>query len=197
MYEGVAAMIAAAELRAGMVIDLEGVRYRVVAAETHLGGGKAGAMVHARLARLDTGSVTERRLRPDEKLANHPLDLRQLDFLYQDGDDFVFMDPSSFDQFPLPRPLLGSFARFLKEGMRLQVDFLGEQAAVVRLPETADLKVIVTGEAQHARETSALKQAELENGMTIQVPLFIARGEVVRVNVETGRYVERVKEKKG
>lgn len=190
-------MIAAAELRAGMAIDLEGVRYRVVAAETHLGGGKAGAMVHARLARLDTGSVTERRFRPDEKLANHALDLRQLDFLYQDGEDFVFMDPETFDQLPLPGALLGAFARFLKEGMRLQVDFLGEQPAVVRIPETADLRVVTTGEAQHARETSALKEARLENGMTVQVPLFIAAGEVVRVNVETGRYVERVKEKKG
>lgn len=190
-------MIAATELRGGMVIDLEGVRYRVVAAETHLGGGKAGAMVHARLARLDTGSVTERRFRPDEKLANHPLDLRELDFLYQDGEDFVVMDPASFEQFPLPRALLGTFARFLREGMRLAVDFVGDQPVALRVPETVDLRVVSTGEAQHAKETSALKAAELENGMTIQVPLFIAAGEVVRVNVETGRYLERVKEKKG
>src|SRR3990172_1663984 len=119
---GVLTVIAATELRAGMVVDLEGVRYRVMAAETHLGGGKVGAMVHARLARLDTGSMTERRFRPDEKLADQPLDQRELDFLYQDGDDFIFMDPKSFDQMPLPRALLGSFAPFLREGVRLQVD---------------------------------------------------------------------------
>jgi len=190
-------VIAATELRAGMVVDLEGVRYRVMAAETHLGGGKVGAMVHARLARLDTGSMTERRFRPDEKLADQPLDQRELDFLYQDGDDFIFMDPKSFDQMPLPRALLGSFAPFLREGVRLQVDFVGEQAAVARAPEAVELKVASTGEGQHARETSALKEAKLENGMTIQVPLFIRTGEVVRVNVATGRYVERVKEKKG
>ncbi len=190
-------MIAATELRADMVIELEGIRYRVVAAETHLGGGKVGAMVHARLARLDTGSVTERRFRAEEKLADQKLDLRELDFLYQDADGFVFMDPGTFDQFPLPRGLLGSFARFLREGMRLAVDFVGEQPAVVRVPETVELKVMATGEAQHAKETSALKEARLENGMTILVPLFIRSGEMVRVNVETGRYVERVKEKKG
>lgn len=189
-------MIVAAELRAGLVIDLEGVRYRVVAAETHLGGGKAGAMVHARLARLDTGSVTERRFRAEEKLANQSLDPRELDFLYQDADDFIFMDPATFDQLPLPRALLGPFARFLREGMRLAVDFVGEQPAVVRVPEAVDLKVVTTGEAQHAKETSALKEATLENGMTIQVPLFIRVGETVRVNVETGRYVERLKESK-
>jgi len=190
-------VIAATELRAGMVIELEGIRYRVVTVETHMGGGRMGAMVHARLARLDTGSVTERRFRPEERLAEERLDLRQLDFLYQDGEDFVFMDPASYDQFPLPRVLLGSFAAFLKEGVRLAVDFLGEQPAAVRVPETVDLKVATTGEAQHAKETSALKAATLENGMTIQVPLFIRAGETVRVNVETGRYVERVKEKKG
>ena len=72
-----------------------------------------------------------------------------------------------------------------REGVRLQVDFVGEQAAAVRAPETVDLKVASTGEAQHARETSAL------------VPLFIRTGEIVRVNVATGRYVERVKEKEG
>lgn len=85
----------------------------------------------------------------------------------------------------------------VKGGMRLAVDFLGDQPAVVRVPETVDLRVVATGEALHAKDTSAFKEAELENGMKIQVPLFIRPGELVRVNVEMARYVERVKEKKG
>jgi elongation factor P len=106
------------------------------------------------------------------------------------------MDPESFEHVPLPGALIGDRRPFLQESMRLPVEFLGEQPVAVLFPETVDLRVVSTAQPMHATQTSAMKQAELENGMEVLVPLFIKEGELVRVHVDTGKYVERVRERK-
>jgi len=179
-----------------MVIRIEGEPYRVVESQVHAGTGKLSGFVHARLTRLDTGSQTDRRFHLGEKIEALEVGKRVLVFSYQAGEEFTFMDPESFEQFPLPAHLVGEQQRFLKEGIRLPVEFLGEQAVAVVFPETADLRVTSTGQPTHATQTSTLKEAELENGMTVLVPLFIKEGEKVRINVVTGKYVERVREGK-
>lgn len=189
-------MVTASGLSAGKVIRLEGEAYRVLEATAHAGTGKLSGFVHVRLMNLRTGSQTERRFRPEEKVEDLPLERRPLEYLYAMGDDLYFMDPESFEQLPLPRHLLGEAHRFLREGMRLPVEFLGEQPVAVVFPETVDLRVVSTGQPMHAAQTSALKRAILENGVEALVPLFIKEGELVRVEVATGKYLERVREGK-
>ncbi len=189
-------MIGAPELHAGMVIRLEGETYRVLEAAAHAGTGKLSGFVHARLMRLETGSQTERRFHLGERFEVVEVAKRSLEFSYQAGEEFTFMDPESFEQVSLPAHLIGDRRRFLKEGIRLPVEFLGEQPVAVVFPETADLKITSTAQPMHATQTSTMKQAELENGMTVLVPLFIKEGEVVRVSVATGKYLERVREGK-
>lgn len=189
-------MIPATDIRPGMAIRLEEQLYRVEEAEAHAGSGKLSGFVHARLVRLDTSTHTERRFRLDEKVEALDLSKRTLEFSYQAGEEFYFMDPESFEQIPLPAEMIGDVQRFLKEGMRLTVEFLGDQPVMLLFPETVELRVTSTGQAQHATQTSSLKEAILENGMEVHVPLFIKEGELIRIAVKGGKYVERVREGK-
>ncbi|MBI4168476.1 MAG: elongation factor P [Acidobacteria bacterium] len=187
-------MITASELRAGMVIRLENETYRVLEATAHAGTAKLGGSVHARLLKLGTGSESDRRFRLEEKVEDLDLVKRHLEFSYKSGEEFYFMDRENFEQVPLPRYLIGEAHRFLRDGMRLPVEFLGEEPVKVVFPETVDLRVTSTPQPMHATQTSTMKSAALENGMEVLVPLFIKEGELVRINLASGRYVERVRE---
>lgn len=187
-------MITASDLRAGMIVQLEGKMVRVLAAEYRAGGGKMPGAVHARLQALPDGPVTDRRFRQDEKVAPLDVERQAMEFLYQDGDAFYFMNPTTFEQLPIPRQILGAGATFLQPGMRLPVEAVGEEAIGVVLPEFIEVRVASTAQPMHQRETSALKKAVLENGLEVLVPLFIREGELIRIEVATGKYLERVKE---
>jgi elongation factor P len=117
-----------------------------------------------------------------------------MEFLYQNGDSFYFMNSTTFEQLPITRQVLGMKASFLQPGVRLPVETIGERAIGVVFPESVDLRVTSTAQPMHQRETSALKKAVLENGMEVLMPLFIREGEVIRIEVATGKYLERVKE---
>jgi len=188
-------MTPATELHAGMAVRLEGDPYKVLEAVAHGGSGKLSGFVHARLLKLGTASQTERRFRLDEKLEVLDLSRRGLEFSYEAGDELCFMDPTSFEQVTVRRETVGDGRRFLQEGTRYLVEFLGEEPVAVILPEFADLRVTSTAAPQHSHETSTLKRAVLENGMEVLVPLFIKEGERIRIAVAGGKYVERVREK--
>lgn len=187
-------MILASDLHPRMIVRVDGAPHRVLEATAHAGQGKLHGFVHARLQKLDTGSQTDRRFRLEEKLEEVEVSKRTLEYSFQSGDEFTFMDPETFDQVAIPRPLIGDAHRFLREGLRLSVEFLGEEPLTVVFPETVALRVLSTAEPMHATQTSTMKRAMLENDMAALVPLFIKEGEVVRINVATGRYVERVRE---
>ncbi len=187
-------MILASDLRVGMIVELEGRMFRVTAADFRAGGGKMPGAVHARLQSLPEGTVTDRRFRPDEKLAPVELERQTMEFLYQEGDAFYFMNPATYEQLPISRQILGAGASWLQPGMRLPVETIGEEAIGVVWPEFIEVRVVSTAQPMHQRETSALKKAALENGMEALVPLFIREGELIRVEVATGKYLERVKE---
>ncbi len=189
-------MIPATSLQIGTVLRLEGETYRVAEVEVHAGTAKLGGFVHACLTRLATGTQTDRRFRLDEKLEDLAVVKKTLEYSYHAGDDFHFMDPESFELLPLPRHLVGEAHRFLREGMRLPVEFLDEQAVALLFPPTVDLKVVSTAPPMHASGTSTLKSAGLENGIEALVPLFIKEGEIVRIDVRSGKYLERVREQK-
>jgi elongation factor P len=114
-----------------------------------------------------------------------------MEFLFSDEDNCTFMNPDTYEQIAIPRAILGPAAEFLQAGMELPVEFFAEEPISVVFPAVAEARVQRTAPPSHSQQDSAWKQATLDNGLSIQVPLFIAPGEVVRVEVKTGRYVER------
>ncbi len=184
-------MILATDIREGMALKLEGTIFKVIEVKVHAGSGQMQGFVSVRLLNLSTGHYTERRFRTDEKVEDVELVRKPMEYIYNDGDLYYFMDPQTYEQVGVPKESLGNFAKFLKEGTKVDVEFLGDQS-----PKTVDLKVILTGSGVKEAQDNTMKSATLENGMEILVPQFIKEGEIVRVDVETMKYVERVTQKK-
>ena len=188
-------MIIASELRAGTVVHFEGSLHKVIDSIYHLGGGKLTGSVHTKMQNLRSGTIIERRFRPDEKLDRVELDRAEWQYLYTDGSDFFFMNPQTFEQMPISSEVLGGYARFLREDMTVIVATHEGEPVHVIFPEVVELRVASTGQAAHQQQTSALKFATLENGLEIQVPLFIKDGDLLRIDTATGKYLERVRTK--
>lgn len=186
-------MIVASQLRHGMAIRHQGVMYKVVAAEYHAGQGKMGGVTHARLKNIDTGTFWEHRFRCDEKLDEVLLEKQQMDFLYSDADDCVFMNPDTFEQVSVPRKVIGPAEKFLRPEMRVPVEFFDGRPVSVGFPDIVEVRVAETAQPFHTQQDNTWKEARLENGVDILVPQFIRPGEVIRVDVETGKYVERAR----
>jgi elongation factor P len=187
-------MTPASDLRPGMVVRLGGELYRVVSAEYHAGGGKMPGAVHAKLRSLRTTSYAERRFRPEERLEEVELERRPMEFLYEEGGQYTFMDPETFEQVSIPSEALGAFVKFISPNQSLQVGFVDGQPVEVRYPDTVALRVASTAEPMHQQhDTSVYKSATLENGMEVLVPPFIKVGDLVKIEVDTGKYLERVK----
>ena len=133
----------------------------------------------------------EPHFRPQERLEELQLERRMMEFLYADGDTWTFMRPDTFEQIEVPGTILGAARGFLQPGMELPVEFFEGEAISAVFPEVAEARVARTASPSHSQRDSAWKEAVLENGLAVRVPLFIAPGETVRVDVKTGRYVER------
>lgn len=186
-------MRSGSEMRAGMVIRLEDELYRVIQAEYHAGGGKMQGAVHAKLRKIRTAGLTERRFRQDEGLEEVSLERQTMEFLYEETDQCVFMHPETYEQVSLPKESLGPFLGFLQPNQSLQVEFCEDQPVEVIYPPSVELRVESTPPALHLHHSSVFKDATLENGMEVQVPQFIKDGDTVRIEVETGKYLERVR----
>lgn len=186
-------MILGGELKEAIVLRLEGNLFKVLSAEYHAGGGKMGGVVHARLRNVVTGTLWEHRFRPDEKIDTVELDRLNLEFLYQDGDDFIFMNPENFEQLPVSKHVIGPAERFLKPEMQIPVEFFEGRPVNLIFPSSVELQVTTTAQPVHSQQDNVLKSATLENGMEILVPQFIKSGEFIRVETETGKYLERVR----
>jgi len=186
-------MVAATDLREGTVLRIEGQIYKVLEAEYKAGAAKMSGVVKAKLVNLRTGHMWEPHFRPMERLEDLELERRKMEFLYTEGDTCTFMRADTFEQVELPRAILGSAADFLEPGMEVPVDFFEGEAIGVVFPDVVEVRVATTAPPMHSTLDSAWKEAKLENGLAIHVPLFIAPGEIVRVDVRTGRYVERVR----
>lgn len=189
-------MILSTDIREGMAIKIGDDLFKVTYVKIHAGSGQMHGFVSARLLNLSTGHYTERRFRLDEKVENVELVKRSMEYIYNDGDMYYFMDPNTYEQIALPGASLGNFSKFIREGMKVEVEFAGEKPVSVKSPKTVDLKVVLTGEGVKESQENTMKPATLENGIEILVPQFIKEGEIVRVDVDTMRYVERVVQKK-
>ncbi len=184
-------MIPASNLKSGMVVRLDGHLCQILATEHHMGGGKMGSLEHVRIRNLMSGAVGEKRFRPDERVDMVEVDRQKLDYLYQDGDQYVFMNPRTFDQVPIPGEQIGSKSKFLSESLEVTGLFLDDKPIAILFPEHVDLKVMTAPPAHHEQDTSTYKKVMLENRMEILTPQFIKQGDTVRVDTETGKYLGR------
>jgi elongation factor P len=183
----------AIELKSGMAIRSEGRAYKVVEAEIKMRAGQIHNVVKIKLRDLDTGRLSELHVRPETRFEDLELDRQTMEFLYGDAESCTFMHPETFEQIEIPRSTIGPAAQFLQEGMKLPVELFEGRAVSIVLPQTVDLTVTETAPAVHSQQDSTLKEAKLENGVVVKIPLFIEAGETVRIEVETGRYIERVR----
>ncbi len=184
-------MIIASDLREGMVVRIEGQIYKVLEVESRAGAAKMGGVVKTKLINVRSGRLWVPHFRPQEKLEDLELERRMMEFLYTDGGACSFMRPDTYEQVEVPAAIVGPGEKFLQPGMELPVEFFAGEPISIVFPDVAEARVATTAPPSHSQQDSAWKEARLENGLSIRVPLFIAPGEIVRVEVGTGRYVER------
>lgn len=184
-------MVFASDLAKGMVVRVEGEVYRVLEVESKAAIAKLGGVVKAELSNLRTGNLWEARFRPQERVEDLAVERYFMEFLFRDGDTCTFMNPNSYEQVEIPSQMLGPAVNFLQSGDTVPVEFFEGQPISALVPDILEARVADTTPPTHSQQDSAWKEATLENGVVIRVPLFIAPGENVRVEVRTGRYVER------
>lgn len=185
-------MVSASELRPGMALRIEAQIYRVLGVEARAGSAKMSGNVRVRLSNLRSGRLWDQHFRLLERLDNVELEKRRLEYLYCDGTHCIFQRLDDFDQVSFPAEPLGLATQLLRSGVELQGEFFEDELVNVDLPETQEARVASTASPARSQPDSGRKEATLENGMKIQIPLFVGQGEMVSVDVKTGRYVERV-----
>jgi elongation factor P len=188
------ASIEYSQVRKGMVIvGDDGQLYHVVDRDLNTPGNWR-AILQLKLKNLKTGSIAVNRVRPQDKVEQAYLDKREMEYIYQDGDGFVFMDTETFDQITLGREWVGDLMLYMKEGKKAQVVFYDGKPISLELPATVELKVTETEPAvKGATAAAQYKPATLETGLKITVPPFLSIGEMVAVDTRTGEYLSRAK----
>lgn len=185
-------VITSGELKKGIVIELGGQLYQVLDYQ-HIKMGRGSAQVRLRLRDICGGHTTERTFQATEKFTRVHLDYRNVQYLYNEGNLYYFMDEETFEQVSLDRKQLGDAINYLKEGMSLQISSYKNKLVGVELPITVELRVIDTGPGfKGDTATAGNKPATLETGITIQVPLFVAKGDIIKVDTRSNSYLERV-----
>jgi elongation factor P len=182
------------QVRKGMVIvGNDGQLYSVVNHELNTPGNWR-AILQLKLKNLKTGSITMNRVRPEDKVEQAYLDKRPMQYLYQEGSDFVFMDQETFDQITLSKDWVGEQILYLKENDVAQVTFYDGKPLFLDLPGTVELKVVETEPSvKGATAAAQYKPATLETGLKITVPSFVGVGEMISIDTRTGDYLSRVK----
>ena len=179
------------DFKTGMTLDLDGVLWNVVDFQ-HVKPGKGGAFVRTRLKSVLTGKVVDRTFNAGVKVDVASVDRREMQYLYREGDDFVFMDTQDYDQPRIPADTVGDAASYLLEEQMVTVAFNDGVPLYVEMPAAVELTVSQTDPGlQGDRSTGGTKPATLETGALIQVPLFITTGEKIRVDTRTGAYLGR------
>ena len=184
-------MINSSELRKGIIIELDGKLYQVI--DTQHIKMKRTALNRLKLRDIRDGHTIEQTFQNTEKFVRARLEYRNMQYLYHDGGLYYFMDEETFDQVSLDENQLGDAINYLKDGMSLQISSYQDELIGVELPITIELTVTEAGPGfKGDTATAGTKPATLETGITIQVPLFINEGDVIKVDTRNGSYLERV-----
>ena len=183
----------ATQIRRGMVIVFDGDPCRVVDFRHHT-PGNLRAMVQTKMRNLRTGNNFEHRFRAADSIEKASMETHELEFLYQGGDTYHFMNTENYDQLEMDSETLGDAAQWLQPGMKIMAEYYEGRPIAIDLPNAIELEIVDTAPVmKSATKTASTKPAKLENGVTVNVPEFISTGEKVRVNPNTGEYLDRAK----
>ena len=184
-------MISAGEFRNGVTFEFEGNVYQIVEFQ-HVKPGKGAAFVRTKLKNVINGGVVEKTFRSTDKMPKAHIERKDMEYLYQDGDLFYFMDQETYEQLPLNSSQLGDALKFVKENMVVKILSYKGNVFGVEPPNFVELQVTATEPGfKGDTSTGATKPATLETGAEIAVPLFIDNGDMIRVDTRTGEYMER------
>jgi elongation factor P len=184
-------MISATQLRPGMVIKFNNELYSIFKME-HRTPGNLRGFVQVKMRKLSSGTMIEHRFSSEDRVERASLDEHEMEYLYDDGEFFYFMNTESFEQMHLTKDLLGDSTNFLIPNLRVNVEFYEGKAMSVELPPTVDLTVVETEPGlKGATVSNVTKPAKLETGLVVQVPPFINEGEKIRVSTSEMAYLER------
>ena len=183
--------IPATQLRPGMIIKHNNDLHSVFSVE-HRTPGNLRAFIQAKLRNLRTGAMFEHRFRSPDPIEKINVDDVQMEFLYNDGGDYYFMNTENYEQLHLGKEILGDSVDYLTPNLQIKVEFFDGKAVGIELPQTVDLKVIETEPGlKSATASSVTKPAKTETGLVVQVPPFINEGETIRVDTAEGTYLSR------
>lgn len=184
-------MISVTELRNGTKVEMDGGLWECLD-YSHLKMGRGGAKVVTKFRNMESGSIVDRTFNSTEKLQDIFVEGKTMQYLYPDGDDYVFMDMETFDQIHLGKNVVGDAAKFMKENTEVDVTMYGEKALSLTLPNQVILKIVETDPGVRGDTVSGgTKPAKLETGAVVQVPLFVEQDTNVKVDTRTGMYLSR------
>jgi len=185
-------MISTNDFRNGLTIEIDGEIFTVIEFQ-HVKQGRGSAFVRTKLKNIQTGNVFEKTFRAGEKVARAHLDRKQMQYLYQTGELYYFMDTETYEQIPVSEELVGDNKKFLKENMEVAVLFHNNNPIGIELPNFVELKVVQTEPGfKGDTATGGTKPAVVETGAKLQVPLFIEIGDTIKIDTRTGEYISRV-----
>lgn len=185
------ATLQATRMKRGMLIKMGDDLMRVLDVQ-HVTPGNLRGFVRVKMRNIRSGLLADNRFRSEDTVERETLDEREMQYLYQDGDDYHFMDTVSFDQVHLSSDALGDSVSYLKPEMTIQVEFYGSEPVGIELPLTVDLKVVDTAPGiKGATASNQIKPATTETGLVVNVPPFVNTGDMIRVSTETGEYLAR------
>ncbi len=185
-------MVSVSEIKKGTALRVDGRICKVLDVIRSAGNGEREVFIELKLKDIRHGQITDKRYKHTEKLEPVELIERQMEHLYHDSDNYVFMDPCSYTQVSVPRVAVRSGSKFLREGSMVVVEMVGEEPIGIEIPKIVELKIAKTGPLIGGGPENTMKPAMLENGTEILVPQFIVTGDVIEVDTEESKYLDRV-----
>ena len=185
-------MISAGDFRNGLTFEFEGNVYQVVEFQ-HVKPGKGAAFVRTKMKNVISGAVVERTFNPTEKVEQARIERKEIEYLYEDGGLYYFMDQETYEQTPLSEEQLGDALKFIMENMTVKILSYKGNVFAVEPPTNVELKVVETEPGVKGNTaTNVTKPAKVESGAVITVPMFVNEGDVIRIDTRTGEYLARV-----
>lgn len=185
------ATVPATRLKKGMLIKMDQDLFRILELQ-HVTPGNLRGFVRVKMRNIRSGVLADNRFRSEDSVERATLDEREMQYLYQDGDDYYFMDTSNYEQVHISSEALGDSVNYLKAEMTIKVEFYNVEPVGIELPVTVDLKVTDTAPGIKGATASAqVKPATLETGLVVNVPPFVNSGDMIRVSTDTGEYLSR------
>lgn len=186
-------MLNVTDLRNGAVFREDNNIFQVLNYE-HIKMGRGSGTIKLKVRNLRTGSVVEKSFITGARVDEADVQKKKAQYLYQDQDSLFLMDPVGFEQFPLSKSVVGEQARYLRDGLEVHLIILGDEGLGIELPNSVVFNIIETGPSEKGNSVANVyKEATLDNGLVVKVPMFIDVGEKVKIDTRTGEYIERVK----